>query len=198
MLGIFVFVILCAIFGAWREEHAKVSKADAETVKAISARTPLFDGAIEQTIYGPMRDTGELRAILQVAIRNIGTFPSIAEYFELHLIIGTNRPAGELLNFNRPESKFQDSTSGRKFLIPYTDTIFVKTASAVPAGDLRRGWVLFKFPGLKYSQSDITNANWVLSYYDVIGKMHFITNRLTGNNPKKAVFLPASEDINRD
>ena len=185
---ILVFIAGTFIIAPYRV-YRESEKAKVAAEKALHDKAPHLDGFIDQSMIGDEVGKTNSLVFLQVTVGNSGGSPSIAERYELQVLL-TNKPS-----INADPIDFVDeyhlNALRADASVPYTlkrsELISEKTSKAIQPGDAPRGWIAFKLPGITLASQGGTNFTIVLSFMDINGNIIFVTNGFWKGRPGKTM-----------
>ncbi|HXC98677.1 MAG TPA: hypothetical protein VN048_04995, partial [Verrucomicrobiae bacterium] len=170
--------------------YLKFSEAAADLKKAQTAlddKSPKLDGFINQSVFVNEPGTTNSLIFIEPTIVNSGGSPSIAEDFELNIVL-TNKTSlnADSVDFS-DEFKLNMVSAGKQYLVDLRrpELLSEKTMKAIGIGEGTIGWLAFKIAHDLTRDYSLTNSHIVLSYLDKDGKRLTVTNGFWNGKPAR-------------
>jgi len=166
--------LLVASFFAWQDEHVKEQTA-LSTVAELNKKlaTPDFAGEIDWFGCGPPGLAYGIVTIWATITNPIGP-PSIAISFRLSVKLPDGKTAtGDFVHaVDKPVLYGITDKKDPLILTPLQNLVISSSSRAIPTGDGRMGWVMFRVP-LPCRDMERAGTNLRLEFNDVQGHNHY-------------------------
>lgn len=165
---------LCLLFAcylAWSDEH--VAQKDA----------PNLSCNIENLIIGEGSDTKALQIAVQLSVRNVGTQPSLADNYKLH-VKASDFEVSLLSAEITADYTVTSADKSQKILLTRQDSLVEKTKEPIGQGAKKEGWLRFNtatkeaMPGISPDLLKRPGLNYTVSVNDVRGKVCSATHAI--------------------
>ena len=177
--GLFLFM---AIYKAWHDQKVTVTDAN-KTIEGLrkeldearhtldyerEQNTPKLSGEIDQMAIGDVPEMGGAQIFLQLSVRNTGA-ASIVEAWLLRVKTGSLDKTVSPLYVSEGFKLWGDNK--REIAVFSRQDMFdEKAVKPIQRGDQIRGWLRYEFIGVKGSQLYLPEAEFVVTFKDVLGK----------------------------